>query len=330
MTWALVIAIGFLGLLSSGFFSGCETGLYCLNRLRVQLGVQQGDVRRLRLAKLLENEQQTLTSLLIGTNFSNYVVTTAVAFLFAELLQVGKTNTELYTVLLVTPAVFVFGEVVPKNVFRLHADGLMPRGSLLLSATDWVFRASGIVWLLTKLTGSANRLFGGTTSLRAITAPKRHMTMLLQEALVGQVHGEHQSDLIDRVVRLSETPVRAVMVPRQRVVGVPATADRRELTSFARQTGYARCPVYGKRKLQIVGVIKVDELLRSDSWRTVGERLGRVTTLRPQDTVASAIAHMKHGGVEFGVVCDQAGQMVGVVTLRDLLEEVVGEFGRGT
>lgn len=329
MIWALVLGLIILGILGSGFFSGSETGIYCVNRLRVQLGVQQRDARLLRLSALLENEQRALTVTLIGTNFANYVVTTAVAFCFAELLRVGEADTELYTILLVTPTVFVFGEVVPKNLYRLHADSLMPRGSRLLTLADWVFRGTGVVWLLTRLTHAANRLFGGTTSLRTVTAPKRQMTMLLQEALVGQTHGEHQSDLIDRVFRLSETPVRAVMVPQHRVAAVPAAADRRELIRFAQQSGYARCPVHGKRRLEIVGVIKVDELLRSDDWRTVGERIGPVTTLRPQETVASAIARMKQGGGELGVVTDPAGQMVGVVTLRDLLEEVVGEFGRG-
>lgn len=329
MMWVLVGGAVLVGLLGAAFFCGCETGLYCVNRLRVQLGVQERDPKLLRLSALLENEHEALSVTLIGTNLMHYVTTTAVAYMFADLLYRSAADTELYTVLLVTPVMFVFAEVVPKNVFQLYADVLMPRGSRLLTLADWVFRTTGVVWLLTKLTGAANRLFGGTTSLRTVTAPKRHMTMLLQEALVGHTHGEHQSDLIDRVVRLSETPVRAVMVPQQRVVGVPATANRLELIRFARQTGYARCPVYGKRRSEIVGVIKVDELLRSDDWRTVGERLGPVTTLRPQETVASAIAHMKQGGGEFGVVSDQAGQMVGVVTLRDLLEEVVGEFGRG-
>ena len=329
MMWALVGGAVLVGLLGSAFFSGCETGLYCVNRLRVQLGVQERNPKLLRLSSLLENEQEALSVTLIGTNLMHYVTTMAVAFLFAELLSWSAADTELYTVLLVTPVVFVFAEVVPKNLFQLHADRLMPRGSWLLTSADRVFRATGIVWLLTKLTRAATRLFGGATSLRTVTAPKRRMTMLLQEALVGHTHGEHQSDLIDRVVRLSETPVRAVMVPQQRVVAVAATADRRELIRFARQTGFARCPVYGKRRSEIIGVIKVDELLRSDDWRTVGERLGPVTTLRPQETVASAIAHMKQGGGEFGVVSDQAGLMVGVVTLRDLLEEVVGEFDRG-
>jgi putative hemolysin len=329
MMWVLVGVAVLVGLLGAAFFCGCETGLYCVNRLRVQLGVQERDPKLLRISSLLENEQETLSVTLIGANLMHYVTTTAVAFLFAELLYWSAADTELYTVLLVTPVVFVFAEVVPKNLFQLHADRLMPRGSWLLTSADRVFRATGIVRLLTKLTRAAARLFGGATSLRTVPAPKRRMTMLLQEALVGHTHGEHQSDLIDRVVRLSETPIRAVMVPQQRVVAVAATADRRELIRFARQTGYSRCPVFGKRRSEIIGVIKVDELLRSDDWRTVGERLGPVTTLRPQETVASAIAHMKQGGGEFGVVSDQAGLMVGVVTLRDLLEEVVGEFGRG-
>jgi CBS domain containing-hemolysin-like protein len=329
MMWVLVGGAVLVGLLGAAFFCGCETGLYCVNRLRVQLGVQERDPKLLRLSSLLENEQEALSVTLIGTNLMEYVATTAVAFLFAELLYWSGADTELYTVLLVTPVVFVFCEVVPKNLFQLHADRMMPQGSWLLNLADRVFRATGIVWMLTALTRAATRFFGGATSLRTVTAPKRQMTMLLREALVGQAHGEHQSDLIDRVVRLSETPVRLVMVPQQRVEGIAATADRRELVRFARQTGYSRCPVYGKRRSQIIGVIKVDELLRGDGWRTVGERLGPVTTLRSQETVASAIAHMKQGGQEFGVVSDQTGQMVGVVTLRDLLEEVVGEFGRG-
>ena len=329
MNWVLLGSAILVGLFGAAFFCGSETGLYCVNRLRVQLGVQQRDPRLLRLSALLENEQEALSVTLIGTNLMHYVITTAVAFLFAEMLDVGAADTELYTVLLVTPVVFVFCEVVPKNLFQLHADGLMPRGSRLLTLADRVFRAIGIVWLLTKLSGAANRLFGGTTSFRTATAPKRHMTMLLQEALVGQTHGEHQSDLIDRVVRLSETPVRVVMVPQPRVAAVAATAGRNELIRFAQQTAFARCPVYGNRRSQIIGVVKVDELLRGDDWRTVGERLSPVTTLRPQETVASAIAHIRQGGGEFGVVTDQAGQMIGVVTLRDLLEEVVGEFGPG-
>ncbi len=317
-----------LGLLGAAFFCGCETGLYCVNRLRVQLGAQKGDPSHLRLSALLEDEQGALSVTLLGTNLMEYVATTAVAFLFAELLFMSESDTELYTVLLMTPLVFVFCEVVPKNLYQLYADLLMPKGSRLLIIADRVFRATGVVWLLMVLTGAAGRLFGVPMSSLGVTAPKRRMTALIREALVGQEYGEHQSQLVDRVIRLSETPVRAVMVHQHRVVTVAAAADHRELDRIARRSAFARCPVHGKRKTEIVGVIKVDELLRADDWKTVGERIGPITRLRPHQTLASAIVQLKQSG-ELGVVTDHAGQMIGVVTLRDLLEEVVGGFGRG-
>ena len=157
MSWVLVGGAVLAGLLGAAFFCGCETGLYCVNRLRVQLGVQEHDPRLLRLSSLLEDEQGALSVTLIGTNLMEYVATTAVAFLFAELLSMSGADTELYTVLLVTPVVFVFCEVVPKNLFQLHADGLMAQGSWLLTLADRVFRATGVVWLLTKLSGAARR-----------------------------------------------------------------------------------------------------------------------------------------------------------------------------
>src|SRR3990172_2517338 len=157
MMWALVGGAVLVGLLGAAFFCGCETGLYCVNRLRVQLGVQERDSKLLRLSSLLENEQEALSVTLIGTNLMEYVATTAVAFLFADVLHWSGADTELYTVLLVTPVVFVFCEVVPKNLFQLHADRMMPRGSWLLTLADRIFRATGIVWFLTKLTGAATR-----------------------------------------------------------------------------------------------------------------------------------------------------------------------------
>jgi putative hemolysin len=150
---------------------------------------------------------------------------------------------------------------------------------------------------------------------------------LLQEALVGQEHGEHQSSLIDRVIGLSETPVRSVMVPGHRVIGVAASASRRDLIRVGRVTPFARVPVFGERRLQVMGFVKVEELLRNEGWTTVGERMQPATKLSPATTAAAAIAQMRRAGSEMAVVVDAVGNMLGVVTLRDLLEEVVGEFG---
>jgi len=316
-----------VGLFGSAFFSGAETGLYCVNRLRLHLGVQQRDPRALRLAGVLDDEQGALSVALIGTNVMDYVTTTAVAFLFAELLRLGDADTELYTIVLVTPVVFVFGQVVPKNLFQLHADRLMMRGSTPLALANRLIRATGLVWLMKQVTGAVNRVCGVTTTYRASTAPKRRVAMLLQEALADHAHGEERSDLIDRVCRLSETPVRAIMVPQHRVTVIAEGAHRDELVRVVRETAHARVPVYSGRRSQIIGVVKTDELLRRDDWKTIDEHLYPIMALRPYDTVLAALVRMQAARRELAVVTDQAGHWLGMVTVRDLLEEVVGGLG---
>ena len=327
MIWVAAIIVCLISLVGSGFFSGSETGLYCTNRLRLHLGVQQADANAMRLSKWLDDEQRALAATLAGTNVMNYVFTTTVAYCFSTLLSSDAADTELFTVLLATPLVFVFGEIVPKNLFQRHADSLMPRASRLLVGSAAFFRVIGVTAALIGLTAVANRLFGATSAYRVSPPPKRRVASLLQEALVGQKHGEHQSSLIDRVIGLSETPVRSVMVPAHRVIGVSGSANRRDIIRVGRTTPFARVPVFGERRSQVVGVIKVEELLRHDGWTTVSERMNPATKLIPSTTAAAAIAQMRRAGSEMAVVADVAGTMLGVVTLRDLLEEVVGEFG---
>lgn len=327
MIWLVVTTMLFVSLLGSGLFSGSETGLYCINRLRLHLGIQQGDPRAVRLARWLEDEQRALAVTLAGTNSMNYVFTSLVTYCFIALLGADAADAELFTVIAVTPIVFVFGETVPKNLFQRHADVLMPKMSVFLAGSAAIFRMAGVVAVLTILTRSANRVFGATKAYRASPPPKRRVASLLQEALVGQTHGEHQSNLIDRVIVLSETPLRGVMLPAHRVVGIASTAGRRELVRAARSVAYARLPVFSERRGQVVGVVKVEELLRADGWTTIAERMNAVTKLSPTTTAAAAISQMRRAGSEMAVVADGGGNMLGIVTLRDLLEEVVGEFG---
>ncbi len=323
--WIIVGLLILIGLLFSGYFSGAEMGLYCVNRLRVFLGVQKGDPRSRRLARLIEDEQGALSVTLIGTNLANYICTTAVAYFFGTLLKLSDVDIQIYTVVLVTPVVFVFGEVVPKNLFQLHADTLMPRFSLILTVAGWIFRKTGAIWLMRQLAVIAVRLFGTPTVPRRFSTPKHRVAALLQEALAGHSLGEDQSELVERVCRLSETPVRSVMIGYHRVTMISADADRAELIRLARTTEFARVPVFGQRRSQVIGLIKIDELLRQDHWKIVGECATPVINLRPQDTVATAITRMQRVKKEMAVVTGLSGGLLGVVTLRDLLEEIAGE-----
>ncbi len=324
MMWLLIVTLIVLGLVLSAFFSGAETGLYCVNRLRVELGVQQQDPQAKRLARLLEDEHGSLSVTLIGTNVANYVTTTAVAFMLAELVGLNEVETELYTVAALTPIVFVFGEVVPKNLFQRFADELLPRASAMLSVFDKAFRITGAVWLLKKLAALVNRVIGGAAQPTALIGPKWRIAHMLKEALAAQDDGGDQLDLIHRVCDLSEMPVHAVMVPRNRVRTIAAHADRRELERQARRSPHARLCVYQGRQRHVLGVVRVDALLRDTGWTTVRERLEPAPTLSPHKTVAAALNQLRRTEHGIAVVADASGRMLGIVTLADLLREFIG------
>ncbi|MGD2108580.1 MAG: CNNM domain-containing protein [Phycisphaerae bacterium] len=328
MTW-LLIGIVLVGLFLSGFFSGAETGLYRVNRLRLQLGVQQREPSSLRIARVLADEQGALSVALVGTNVMNYITTTAVAFLLAERLELGEANAEVYTVIFMTPIVFVFGEVVPKNLFQWHADTLLARGGVLLSLSDRFFRVTGCVWALKRIARIIHGVFGADASSDGAYGEKRRVALLLQEALAGRTLAEEQSDLIDRVCQLSDRRLHSVMLPRNEVTVIKADTTRRSLVRQARRTGHACLPVYDSNRRHIIGLAKVDELLQRNDWRTVGEHLHPVLTLSAHETVTTALTELRRTGRGMVIVTDRGGQMLGVVTLKDLLSELVGEVAAG-
>ena len=326
MTWFFVIATLAVAIVLSGFFSGSETGLYCVNRLRLQLGVQRRDARSIRLARLLSDERSALSVVLIGTNAANYLATAAAAFLFSDLLGVSDQATEIYTVLALTPVLFVFGEIVPKNLFQMHADTLMTRGSRAFAVATTVIKATGAVWAAKWASEFLLRALPIEGGDRRVAEPKRRMAALLREAMAGDTLGETQSEFVDGVVLLSETSVASVMVPRNRVVTISAKATRRELTVAARRSSHTRLPVRDQHARRVIGVIKVDDLLTRDDWTTIADGLRPITTLTPHQSVASAITELQRARHPMAVVTDRTGHMLGIVTLKDLVEELVGEL----
>lgn len=326
MIWIGVLTVIVIGLFLSGFYSGSETGLYCVNRLRLELGVKHHDIRCKRLVHILDDKTGVLSVTLIGTNIMNYITTIAAAYIFSKLMGFSEADTEIYTVVVLTPIVFVFGEVVPKNLFQLHADQLMSRGSGLLALSYWFFRVTGCIWLLKALSSSVQRVIGVDNKDDLVVTPKSRTAAMLQEAVAERSWGSHHSAIIDRVCQLSEIPLHVAMAPNNRVVSISTHADRRELIKIVRRTGHARLPVFDKHASRIIGLIKVDKLLRDQEWNTVGERLTPITSLRPHVTVANAIAQLQQSKTHLAIVTDHGGKMLGIVTLNDLLQEIVGDL----
>jgi CBS domain containing-hemolysin-like protein len=314
-----------LALLASAFFSGAETGIYCLNRVRLQLGSDRNDRSARRLARFLVDEPAALSVTLIGTNVANYALTGFVAMFISHQLGLGDRDSELYTTLALTPIVFTFGEVVPKNIFRVAADRLMYPAVLALEPLRTILLP--VINALRRIRALISELLGKPGNLPEATAITRGRAVaMLHDGLIDAGHEEEQFDFINRVLALSHTPVYSVMVPRNRVVTIRADAGRSGLVTLARKNRHTRIPVYEQNARRIVGAVVVHEFLADADATDLRQRLEAVLSLSPRDSVASTILQMQKSRQTMGVVVDRNGLLLGLVTLKDLMEEIVGEL----
>lgn len=161
MTVVLLVAATLFFLLTSGFYSGSEMGLYCVNRIRLRLRSERERATAARqLHTLIQDRQETVLAILLATNLANYLLTVAASAWLARAFSLDAETVTYATAALLSPAVFVLGDVVPKNWFQADADHLMYRSARVLRTTVIAFRWTGLLWLLQLMTRWSTRLAG--------------------------------------------------------------------------------------------------------------------------------------------------------------------------
>ncbi len=326
MTYLLLVPI-VVFLLLSGFFSGAETGAYRVNPVRLQLRANQGHRGSIRLRRLLGDREGILTVTLMGTNLANYLTTIFTAMFLARLAaDWSDRELELYTTLILTPIILTFGEIVPKNWFRQQANVLMTRAGWVLLVFDRMFRWCGAVPVLKWLTRCMLRWWHGTDDWEPAMHPRSRMLSLLKESVAEGVLTDEQSNLLDGVLSLSNVSVGSVMVPESKAVMLPRNATRDHILPVIRRHTHSRYPVIGTRRSKVVGVIDVYEFLGQSKSRTIDELMTAPCTLRPESSVSSALYDMREARRTFGVVVDRWDNCIGIVTMKDLVEEIVGDL----
>ncbi|NOX57562.1 MAG: DUF21 domain-containing protein [Planctomycetes bacterium] len=317
----IIAALGAVAM--SGFYSGSETGLYSVSRLRIQVGSESGDPAAQRLCAILKDDQAALSTLLVGTNVSNYLATVFVAYLLTRTLDASASKSELYTTAIVTPIIFVFGEIIPKTLFQRHAGILMPMGSRLFAWSCFAFSIP--VKILNLVSLPLLKLAGGDGAA-ASSDHRRNIAVMLQDAFATEQHGDVHVELVDRVLNLSKQPLHQVMVPRNRVVGIDLRATQSECLAVIRKNVHSRLLVFDRDPRRVVGFVSTHTLLADDQWRTIESYLCPMQTFAPHQSVAEAMMALQSKGGAIAAITDRTGRLLGIVTLKDLLEELSGEL----
>lgn len=315
--WSGAMLVGFIG---SALFSGLETGVYSLNRVRLQVLVHQGFAAARVLREETERITRLLSTLLIGNNITNNLGVAALGILLEARGVTGWWNVIVNT-MIVTPILFVFGETLPKDLFAAFADRLMYPLARVLRVSRWVFTVTGLV----ALTEGFSRLLGGQTG--AASHPRWRVESLVKEGLGHGLLSDEQTAIVGRVLGLSSKRVEDEMTPWDEVstVGVDSTTD--ELWRIADQTWRSRFPVVD-RSGAVVGVLNLRDVLIQDRSEcpSVEELMTPIERLSTDLPIRKALSQMQAHRLPMAVIEDAQGVSVGLVTIKDLVEPITGEL----
>jgi CBS domain containing-hemolysin-like protein len=299
-----------------GFFSGSEIALVSADRLRLRADAEAGSAGAALALKMLERPAYILGTCLIGTNVS----TIGGATLAASLVTTQLGLPAFVTALFVVPLTITFGEMVPKAMFQHHAERIAPVVIFPLRVLSVVF--TPFLWLIDAL----SRLLGGGLDETERAVTRQELRLLLEGARTEGM-SEDNRRLIQRVFAFTEATVEDAMVPLIEVIALPHTATLGEAARRMAETSHSRLPIYRERVDQIVGVLLHQDVMESARWDAPVSSLMREPLFVPETKQGDdLLLEMRRKRQRMAVVVDEYGGAVGIITVEDLLEEIVGDI----
>ncbi len=327
----LILAIA-LFIILAGLFAGSETGMYRLSRLRLQLGIEKKKLSFVVLGRCLHDSSGLLLSMLIGTNLAYYLVTSIVTNIFVNKVETEHAA-ELFATLLTAPTLFVFSELIPKNIFFYRSDLLMPYLSPFLYTFHKALSWCGIIPLLKFLSSLLMRLAGlASSSKTVITSTRRHQVQaILQDTHEEGILSPVQTDIINRLVSISHISIRSVMIAINNVQTFDVNSDNAALLNKLKNCAFSRLPVIEGQSGNIIGFVNIYETLSTkEQFTNLRNFIRPIVKVNANTTVTDAINIMQKENQKIVLVTkmSRSGQErpIGIVTMKDLVEELLGEL----
>ena len=316
-----LLGLGLLFLLSA-FFSGSETALMSMDRLRVNYLVQKKRRGAEKLENILEKPDRLLSAILVGNNLAN-IATSVFATTF--LVQIYGDRGELYTILILTPLLLIISEISPKTYAAQHPEKVSFLVLRPIVAVMWFL--APVVWLVTGVSRLLSR-FIRQEEERPIISEDEIRTIISVGEQTGVVAKE-QRRMLHGVFELTETRVREVMIPRTEVVGIEVSATFGEALEQVRSSRHSRFPIFAGSLDDIVGVIHSKDILDyvGHPKEFSLQAIARPPYFVPESKrIGTLLQSFRKKHIHLAMVVDEYGGVEGIVTLEDIVEEIVGEI----
>lgn len=312
-----VIALVFL-VICSAFFSASETAYTSLNLVRVKRMASDGNARAGKVLKLAERYESLLSSILIGNNIVNILASSLATVLFVKL--IGNNGVTIST-LITTVVILLFGEVTPKNIAKDHAESIALAFYPILFLIVKLF--TPVHWLLSCWQKLISKVIKpaedhGYTEEELIT--------IVEEAENDGGIDAHESELIRSAIEFTDVDVEEILTPRVDVQAVDIESTNDEISELFQSSGYSRLPVYQETVDNIVGILHEKDFYSNRECTDLRSLMTTPTFVMQTTKVSDLLKMLQKTKSHMAVVVDEYDGVVGIVTMEDILEELVGEI----
>lgn len=309
-------------ILCSAFFSATETALNSANKIRLKNMADNGSRAAQRTLNILAKYDKALTTILIGNNIVNIACSSIATILAIQL--VGEQYGSLVSTIATTVIVLIFGEVMPKSIAKDYAEQVAMVSSTVISFLMLIFTPFSVLFILLKK--GMSKLFHRKES---VSMTEEELKVMIDEIEDEGVLETQESDLVRSALEFDEITVDEIITPRVRITAVEVGESVAEVRKKFLREEYSRMPVYERTLDNIIGIITEKEFFKQyekNSDFTVRSIMQETIYLPQMQKLSEVFRTMQKQKCHMSVVLDQHGGTLGIVTMEDILEELVGEI----
>jgi CBS domain containing-hemolysin-like protein len=322
--WIITLFIILIFFLLAAFFSGMETGLVSIDRLKLEKEAKE-DKKKKHILHFLENPDQLFGTTLFGTNISIVVVSSLTVFLVHSLPFSNKNYQTLATIVL-AGLILIFAEVIPKALFRDRPNKMVNKYFPLLIFFNILLKP--FVKFVEILNRALAKLFKLPEQSGYHLLTKEDLSYMLKETEHDGSLEEDQRDMLEEALEFSELDAENVMIHRTEIVALHKDSPIKEIVEIAKKEGFTRFPVYDNNLDEIIGILIIYDLLkkkRNDKLKA--SDFVREAFFAPENMdVNVLLTEMQTKKKSMAIIVDSFGGTAGLITVEDILEEIVGEI----
>jgi putative hemolysin len=327
MEHLLQLLVILIFLVLKGFFSGSELAMVNSDKIHLRHQARLGDRGAKLVLNLFRTPDVMLGTTLVGTNIATVTITTMGTLIFVHLF--GDAG-DLVSVLVFTPFLLIFGEIVPKSIFQQKADAIAVKIIYPLRFFSYLFYP--VIFVFSRVARVAARLFGGATSGQSGFISKDELRVLIDLSETSSDSAATSKQRIRRIFRFADTTVGEVMTPLAEVVGFNETREMGEAVRRVWASGFNRLPVFRGNITNVTGVMTLstwDLLLPDIEQRPVDDFVKPALYLTPKQSLDQVLPLLRARADHMAIVVDEFGSAIGILSMEDIFEEVVGTVDSG-